>query len=408
MKPVAIIGGGLTGLSCAYHLEKAGIDYRLYEKEAEIGGRLRTENFDGFIVDRGFQVYLTAYPEGEKMLDYKALNLKTFDPGALILQENGKIDHAYDPLRMPRKFMQSLRADIGTWGDKFKILSLRSSVLKERVEEMFDKDRKSTVKYLRSFGFSRMMIERFFKPFYGGIFLEKELETNANMFRFIYRMFSLGHAALPEAGMQAIPAQIASTLDPSKIILNAEVENLNENSLTIKGENEIEFDTCVIATEGNSAQALSKNYKINEKHVGSVQYYFAADEAPYEEKLIALNASKDRIVNNLCVLNNVVGAYAQSENLISCTVLGKASNNTSAKDVTNELTNWFPAADKWRLVKKIDIPYSLPDQKRVNYNQAPLEHGNLVIGGDHLQNGSINNSLKMGRQIAEILNNKYS
>jgi protoporphyrinogen oxidase len=408
MKPIIIIGAGLTGLSCAYHLEKAGLDYRIYEKEPEVGGRLRTENIDGFTIDRGFQVYLTAYPEGEKILDYGALKLHNFDPGALILQENGKIDEAYDPLRMPSKFMKSMKADIGTWGDKLKILSLRSSILKDRFEKMFDKDRKSTIKFLRSFGFSRMMIEKFFKPFYGGIFLEDDLETNANMFRFIYRMFSLGHAALPEGGMHEIPLQIASFLDPSKIITGAQVTGIDNNTIEIVGGNAIEFDHCVIATEGHTATKLSGNSRLNDKYVSSSQFYFSSEEKPYQDKLIALNSSKSRIANNVCVLNNIVEAYAQKGNLISCTVLNDKSNEVDDKKVLSELSKWFPNAEKWDLIKRIHIAYSLPDQTKVSYTKEPIIKGNLVIGGDHLQNGSINNALKMGEDISKILNNKYS
>ncbi len=405
MKPIAIIGGGLTGLSCAYHLNKAGIDYRIYEKENEIGGRLRTESIDGFTIDRGFQVYLTAYPEGKKVLDYEALDLKTFDPGAIILQESGSQDMIYDPLRMPSKFMTSFRADVGSFWDKFKILSLRSSVLKDRLEMMFEKDRGSTMEFLTSFGFRPKMIERFFKPFYGGIFLEDDLVTDARMFRFIYRMFSLGHAALPKNGMKEIPLQLAKTLDSSKIITGASVNKITDNELEIEGENAISFDHCVLAVEGDSASYLTGNSKLNKEYVSSTQFYFKASERPYSEKLIALNSSASKVVNNICVLNNIVEAYAQSGNLISCTVLGDKENKVGEKMVLDDLKKWYPEAENWELIKRIPIRYSLPDQKKVNYSKEAQVVGNKVIAGDFIQNGSINNALKMGAAAAEKIVN---
>lgn len=408
MKPIAIIGGGLTGLSCAYHLEKAGLDYRLYEKENEVGGRLRTEFIDGFTIDRGFQVYLTAYPEGKKLLDYDALELSTFDPGAIIMHESGKLDKIYDPLRKPSQFMTSFKADVGSLKDKLKILSLRSSVLKDRFEKMFEKERGSTMEFLLDFGFGQKVIERFFKPFYGGIFLEDALITDARMFRFIYRMFSLGHAALPKNGMHEIPKQLLSHLDPSKIITGVNISKIDDNQVFIDGENAKEFGKCIIATEGNTALDLVKNSQVDGRYVSSTQFYFHASEAPYKEKLIGLNASGSKLVNNVCVLNNVVGAYAQKGNLISCTVLGDKGKEIYEKDVLKELTKWFAGAEKWELIKRMHIGYSLPNQEKVNYNGTPKEIGNVMIAGDYLQNGSINNALKMGADVAKIVESKFA
>ena len=302
--------------------------------------------------------------------------------------------------------MSSFKADIGSFKDKFKILSLRSSVLKERFEIMFEKDKGSTAEYLKAFGFSQKMINQFFKPFYGGIFLEDDLSTDARMFRFIYRMFSLGHAALPKKGMHEIPKQLAKSLDSSKIITDATINKITDNQLLIEGGNAIDFEKCVLATEGHVAKELTDNHQLNDKYVSSTQFYFKAEEAPYKEKLIALNSSDTKITNNICVLNNIVGAYAQKGNLVSCTVLGNQAENMHEKDVLKELSRWYSGAEKWELVKRIHIGYSLPNQAKVNYNKAPLKKGNILFAGDYLQNGSINNALKVGADAAKMITNE--
>ena len=48
------------------------------------GGRVRTDRVDGFLLDRGLQVILTAYPEARDMLDLDALRLGSFAPGAIV------------------------------------------------------------------------------------------------------------------------------------------------------------------------------------------------------------------------------------------------------------------------------------------------------------------------------------
>lgn len=78
---VLIIGGGLAGLCCSLRLHQSGLSFQVLEASDGVGGRVRTDMVDGFLLDRGFQVLLTAYPEAQKVLDYDALNLKPFYPG---------------------------------------------------------------------------------------------------------------------------------------------------------------------------------------------------------------------------------------------------------------------------------------------------------------------------------------
>ena len=79
---VLIIGAGLAGLSCGRCLADSGISFQIMEASDGIGGRVRTDEEQGFLLDRGFQVLLTAYPEAQRTLDYPALDLRKFSPGA--------------------------------------------------------------------------------------------------------------------------------------------------------------------------------------------------------------------------------------------------------------------------------------------------------------------------------------
>ena len=84
MTDVVIVGAGLAGLSCALSLEAAGKTVALLEATDAPGGRVRTDMVEGFLLDRGFQVMLTEYPEARRLLDYRALEWKKFEPGALV------------------------------------------------------------------------------------------------------------------------------------------------------------------------------------------------------------------------------------------------------------------------------------------------------------------------------------
>ena len=123
MAPVVVIGGGLAGLTCARHLHAAGIPVQVLEASDEVGGRVRTDRVDGFLLDRGFQVLLTAYPEAQQELDYAALDLKPLLPGALI-RVDGRFHRVVDPWRRPIEAALNALAPVGSLADKARVARL--------------------------------------------------------------------------------------------------------------------------------------------------------------------------------------------------------------------------------------------------------------------------------------------
>ena len=131
---VLIVGAGLAGLCAARRLHEAGVSFQILEGSDGIGGRIRTDHMDGFLLDRGFQVLLTAYPEARAVLDYAALDLKKFTPGTLSWFA-GRLNQLVDPWRTPGAWMDSLRSDFGTFRDKLRIARLRSRLRRKSLEE---------------------------------------------------------------------------------------------------------------------------------------------------------------------------------------------------------------------------------------------------------------------------------
>jgi phytoene dehydrogenase-like protein len=404
---VLIVGAGLSGLTAANILKAAGRSVKIIEASDDIGGRVRTDLIDGFRMDRGFQVLLTAYPEAKKLLDYRALDLQYFEPGAIILNEAGSTLVA-DPLRRPLKLLQTLLSPAGTLKDKLLMLKLKHQLKAKTETQIFGGSQLSTLGFLQRYGFSERIIINFFKPFFGGVFLEDLLSTQSDMFGFLFKMFSVGGTAIPALGMGMIARQLARTLQSDEIIFNERVVHIGEGTVRTAKSQTYEASYILLATDENSIAGASDRQTINWKPVSNI--YFIADNAPSASKMVLLNASANKLVNNVVVMNNISPYYAPSgKSLVSASLLGDfaaKSPHLLARQVADELSAWFPDAGNWRYLRAYHITHALPG-KKINKNE--LGTGELRLSehvfrcGDYLMNGSINAAMKSGRLAAEAI-----
>jgi phytoene dehydrogenase-like protein len=406
---VLIIGAGIAGLTAAKVLQSAGKSVKIIEATSSIGGRVKTDELDGFLLDHGFQVLLTAYPEAQRFLDYKALDLRSFEPGAILLTEKG-ISQIGDPLRQPSTLFKTLFSPAGSLADKIKMLSLKLKLTGKSIEEIFAETEITTLGYLKDKGFSEGMIRLFFRPFMTGIFLENELKTSSRMFEFVFKMFSEGDAAIPSRGMSMIPKQLAKDLSWGELVLNEKVVSIDGN--TVKTGTGNNYKGKYILFTGDLPDLSLPMKDCDQKPKSVITMYFAAETPPFTRPLIALNTLSQKLVNNIAVMDQVSSAYSiNGQSLVSVSLIGDDEKNSSPKiipDVIKELKQWYPDAETWRHLKTYHIPYALPNDEQVT-NDAGLTKLQLdehwFICGDHLLNGSINAAMKSGRLAAEAIIN---
>jgi phytoene dehydrogenase-like protein len=407
---VVIIGAGVAGLSCALRLQEQGISCVILEASDAPGGRVRTDSVDGFLLDRGFQVLLTAYPEAQRLLDSNALRLGTFAPGALV-RIRGKFHRVSDPFRQPWELPTTLLAPIGSLADKLAIARLRSHVLKGTAGEIWERPETSSLEALRSFGFSPRIIDSFFRPFFGGIFLETELATSSRMLEFVFRMFSQGRAALPAAGMGAIPEQLAGRLPPGTVRTGARVELIGEGRVVLVRGERVAAAAVVIATEAPEAARLLPDLHPPGSHDTACLYY-AAPKAPIPQALLVLNGEGSGPVDNLCVPSAVSPTYAPAgQALISATVVGAADADEKSLEieVRRHLTSWFGiAVADWRHLRTYRIPLALPARKSLEPAALPVRRRpGLYLCGDHRETPSLQGAMASGRRAAEAVSEDW-
>jgi len=401
-----IIGAGLAGLSAAVRLHEAGREVAVVDAADAVGGRVRTDLLDGFILDRGFQVYLDAYPEAGSFLDLAALDLQAFEPGACVWRK-GKLRRLVDVFRRPGALFSTAIQPVGNLLDKLLVAKLRSRLQHKTLEAIAAEPQITTADYLRNFGFSEKMIDFFFRGFYGGIFLEDHLVTSSRMFEFTFGMFSRGSATLPARGMQSIPEQIASRLPEGIVTLNQHVDSIEGTSARI-GDRVISADHLIVATDGEAAADLLPGR--NAPHWNQTFcLYFSADEDPLGESMLALRGDRDGLINHVCVPSTICPGYAPAgKSLISVNLIGDRCGNVDpVPAVLEELESWFgPVVHDWVPLRTYHIPKALPTPTP-GHLSPPEQQGNVFLCGDHTTSASIEGAIRSGLATAtRILDGK--
>lgn len=379
---VIVVGAGVAGLSCARILAARGLRTIVLEREAEPGGRVRTDAVDGFLLDHGFQVLPLAYPEARRALDLDRLDLRRFARGAIV-RAGGRFRRVADPRESPLRGLRMLAGGVMGVRDGAAVLRLLRGARGET----------TAAEALRRAGTSRAAVETFFAPFLRGIFLEPRLSTSSRFLDFVLATFFAGPAALPAAGIGAVSAQLAEGLD---VRTGAAVTTVGPRAVSLQSGEQLRARAVVVATAGLVDEpAHGWN--------GVTCVYFDAPRAPLRGPWLVLNGEGGP-VNNLCVPSEVSPAYAPpGRALVSVSVLGGGEPDLEA--IRAQLAGWFGrAAGGWHHLRSYALPHALPAYPLgASLEQPPRLTASLYACGDHREHPSLNGALASGRRAAEAV-----
>lgn len=414
---VLVVGAGVSGLNCAKILKKQGIPVTVLEASNGVGGRVRTDVLDGFLLDRGFQIFLTSYPEARKALNYENLDLKPFYAGALVRWQ-GSFHIVADPFRHLADGLGSLLNPIGSPVDKILVGFYRTKTLLSSVEDILKAPETTIIDCLRAEGFGESIIDRFFRPFLGGIFFDRDLNTSSRLFTFVMRMLATGQNCLPAKGIGSVSDQLAADIGLENIRLDSPVEFVRQEQngvvVTLKGGEEVKASKVVVATDLPQARKILGNLlesspSTPKEPVGTCCLYFSASKPPRPGNYLYLDGdNKGSIVNNCCVPSEVSPSYAPSgKSLISVSVIGtrdEMSDQELQSNVRQELSKWFGGSevDSWEHLRTYRIPFAQPNQSPpTNLFKPHRLDKNVFVSGDHRMTATLDGALWSGRLAAE-------
>ena len=399
---VVIVGAGLAGLVAARVLEQNSIAPLLLEASDGVGGRVRSDIVDGFILDRGFQVLLTGYPEVKNNLDVEALDLRAFEPGANVWRE-GKSHIVGDPFRRPLTLVSTTFAPIGTVWDKARIALMRTKLKRSDPKQLLRGQDMPTATALRAMGFSSKMIERFFRPLVGGIQLDPSLSTSRRMFDVIFRTLANGDSVVPAHGMGQISEQLAASLKTTSLHLNTPVTAVSSGSVTLASGQSITAKAIIVATEGPVAAKLLGLPPVESRSAGCV--YFSAPKPPVDGAYVILDGHGQGPVLNVAVMSLVSPHYApEGKHLIAAALPGVIEGDLEDLARTQLRSWWGPQVDAWTHLRTYKIPHGQPGQDAPFSPKKKVSLGEgLYVCGDHRDTGSTQGAMYSGRRCAELV-----
>ena len=398
MNSIVIVGGGIAGLQAANILQSKGLDFILIEKSMSLGGRVQSEEFQGYILDHGFQVLQTAYPEVQRSLQISKWDLSYFQSGAYVLNE-GKFKPFLNPLKSPLLFLKNIDSAGATIFDFLKLawiwLKTQGSI------SPINSDPETTSELISRYRFSEKFQRNFLRPFFAGIFLDDQLSPPASLFFYYMKQFLEGKAALPRNGIGDIALDLASRIPKEKIMTGVWVTEIKGKTLQLSNDETVHFDQLVLATDPKQACELLKIDFPPQGHFGSKTFYFSMDKKLETSlPLIHLMPLHSSPLLHFSCLSQVNPALApEGKHLMSATSL---QMDLADKEVAEDLARVLDLSpNDFIFLKSFSIPHSLYKLGCFAEVCQKAEAKNIMLAGDYTLFPSLQAALSSGRKAAE-------
>ncbi len=401
MSPIVVVGAGLAGLACAQRLTAAGLEVVVLEASDAVGGRVRTDDIDGFRCDRGFQLINPAYPALARVVDVDQLDLRAFGAGVVVATDIGRSVLA-DPRRLPRLLPATLRSPVGSLRERAAFLRWALSCLLP-VRRLLATSDVTLAEGLDRAGISGELRTAVLDPFLAGVLADWDGTTSATFVRLLMRSFLLGSPAVPSTGISRLPELLAARLPAGTIRLDQQVFEVGP-TLVRTADEEIRADAVVVAASPRAAAELTGIPAPATKPLTT--FWHTAPQPPSTAKLLHLDGARRGPLVNSAVVTNVAPGYAPPGRVLIASSTVTADGSADAEAVVRRQAGLVYGVDPsdWELVSCQVIAEALPHQPPpLTLRQPARLASGVFMAGDHRDTASIQGALVSGRRVADAV-----
>ncbi|NQZ01624.1 MAG: FAD-dependent oxidoreductase [Bdellovibrionales bacterium] len=406
---IAIVGAGLAGLTAARELEASGFtDFMVYDKSSVVGGRVRTEAKDGFLIDRGFQVLNPEYRILENYIPVHNLELGFFESGSILLSEHSKPFVFRDPIETPVSIFSQL-----TSSQRFAFRDLLAAgILRFKTQGFAEEPSESTSntstlkEFFESGYFSADFLDRFLKPFFAGVLLSREFDVPFSYFEYLFGLFGRSNVGLPKRGMGHLAELLAEPLPDHKIQLNANVKSVADRTLNFEDADSKKFDAIIVATDTtHGKQLLGNSFPAEASQRSILTLYFSTPVPPWQQNLLGLvDWNSECLVNHISVQTHAQPNYSSSnESLLSVNLMRSNSQQLTDSELETQVKESLKplkikALDSWKLVARTQVDHALP--AKFSSGEVIHDQPGVFFAGDYLETPSIGGAMLSGKKAA--------
>ncbi|WP_198020185.1 NAD(P)/FAD-dependent oxidoreductase [Nocardioides sp. J54] len=397
---VVVVGAGVAGLTAAVRLSEAGLDVAVLEAGDGVGGRMRTDRVDGFLLDRGFQVLNTAYPAVKRLVDLDALDLRAFDRAAL-LHLDGENHRVGDPRRELTALPRAVAAPFAGIRGKLALVAYGAGAILAPASRIRGRDDVTAAEHWAAAGLEEAAVDRLLRPFFSGVLLEEEMSTSSRFVDLMLRMFALGDSTVPARGMQQVPEQLAGRLPTGTVHLETPARSVSATSV-VTDEGTIRARAVVVAADADSADGLLDGRLGSTAWKGVTTIYHATTEPPLTTPTLLLDPDPGP-VNNTVVVTAAAPAYAPEGHALVATSIVHGDKEFDEPGVRTRLATLYGTSTSgWEHVATYDVPRALPAMPAPHSFRKPVrpDADGPYVCGDHRDTSSIQGALVSGERTA--------
>ncbi len=419
---VVIVGAGIAGLSAAQQLTSAGLSVRVLEAAPRVGGRMSTEEIDGYRLDRTGQLLSTAYPELGRTAGLGDVVLRPFSPGVLVHSE-GRLQRFGDVARrngdagsVRRGSPHALRSVGGALTvaralasaprplDQARLGASLARLATTPVERLLTRPERPTSDSLRERGIPARAVDGFLRPLLSALLCDPALTTSSRCADLALRGFARGWMCVPEGGAEALPERLAATLLPGVVHTGVRVTEVSITRVRTAEHGDLRCRALVVAAGARAAAELLPGLRVPRFHPVTVLHH-TAPGVPLADPALVLDADGSGPVSHTAVMSEVDPSRApQGRVLISSTVLGTPPPDLDRRVRAHLATLYGTPTDEWQLLAVHHAPEALPAMPPPHDLRRPVRLlTGLYVCGDHRDTSTVQGALFSGRRAAEAL-----